>query len=492
MKKGFDQTKYLKLQTEKILERVEKYQKIYLEVGGKLADDLHAARVLPGFDPSSKIQVLKNLKDKMEIIVCVSANDVEQNKIRADHGITYAEETFRLIDDLRDQGLIVNNIVITLFDNQSKIKDFKEMLINLGLEVHIHSKTPGYPTDVDKIVSPDGYGRNSFVKTDKPIVVITAPGPNSGKMATCLSQIYHESQNHQQAGYAKYETFPVWDLPLKHPVNVAYEAATLDLMDVNMIDPFHLEIYGKEAINYNRDIETFPVLRRIFAKIYGRDIYKSPTDMGVNMVGSGIIDDDVVREAAKQEIIRRYYRTKIDNLHNRISDKSLERAILIMNELEIKVTDRKVVSVAHERLAKLRQERPDQVNQVFALEFAPGEITTGKNLEILSPVSTAFLNSLKNLANVDDDVLLISPTILEPLRALKLHQLGFNNLQLNLNEVFLILSVSTTQKLISSKILNQITKLKNTRAHATYLLSENDQKICQALNIDLTMEMNEL
>ncbi|MDO4870518.1 MAG: DUF1846 family protein [Candidatus Saccharibacteria bacterium] len=347
-KNGFDADLYLQLQTTEIMKRVKQFDKLYLEVGGKIVDDLHAARVLPGFDAGAKIKVLQQLREQIEIIVCVSARDLISGKVRGDAGISYTEETLRIVRFFRKNDFLVNNLIITLCDQKNVVQKFIKLFEQDQLEVSIHSRTDGYPNNVDRVVSQNGYGKNSFIKTKRPIVIVTAPGPSSGKMATCLSQIYHEFLHGKRAGYAKYETFPVWNLPLNHPVNLAYEAATLDLADENMIDPYHLTKYGIEAVNYNRDIETFPVLREIFTKIYGHEIYSSPTDMGVNMVASGIIDDEIVMSAARQEIVRRYYKTRMDYALGKIDTLAVERAIRLFKKTNLRLNDSIVTQICQD------------------------------------------------------------------------------------------------------------------------------------------------
>lgn len=404
MKIGFDHNKYLEEQSKYILERVNNFDKLYLEFGGKLLFDLHAKRVLPGFDENAKIKLLHRLKEKVEIVICVYSGDIERNKIRGDFGITYDMDVFRLIDDLREYQLAVNSVVITRYDDQPATTLFINKLERRGIKVYKHRSTKGYPTDIDTIVSDEGYGKNPYIETTKPIVVVTAPGPGSGKLATCLSQLYHEYRRGTFAGYSKFETFPVWNVPLKHPLNIAYEAATVDLKDVNMIDPFHLEAYGETAVNYNRDIEAFPLLKRIIEKITGKEsMYKSPTDMGVNRVGYGIIDDEVVKEASKQEIIRRYFKTGCEYKKGYVDKETFQRTQMIMESLNLKEEDRKVVSVARERLAKLKTEHNDKngICSAIALELSDGTIVTGKKSALMDAASAAILNAIKHFANIN-------------------------------------------------------------------------------------------
>ncbi len=487
LKIGFDQDKYLKLQTKSILERVKKFERLYLEVGGKLIDDLHAKRVLPGFDPHSKLKILSSLKDRLEVIICVSAVDLDRNKIRSDNHLSYADEAIRLINFLREEGILVNNVVITLYDEQKRVKPFKDKLSRMKINVHLHSRTAGYPTDIDLIVSQQGYGQNSFIETERDIVVVTAPGPSSGKMATCLSQIYHESLRGQTVGYAKYETFPVWDLSLEHPVNVAYEAATLDLADANLIDPFHLENYGVMAVNYNRDVETFPVLKRIFDRIYRREIYKSPTDMGVNVVSQAIVDNEIVEEAAKQEIIRRYFATLKDNQLDEIDDQTLEQAALLMEDVGVNLLDRVVVERALKKLKLLKPKASDNFeNQVTAIQLADGQITTGKRSPVLSSVAAAMLNILKMSAGIDDKIYLLSPEILEPINELKRHKIGLQTSDLGLEEVLLALVISAVTNPMAKIVIDQLDFLDGAQLHSTVILSDRDRLVCRKLGVDVT------
>jgi len=421
MKIGFDHKKYLEEQSKFILERVNNYDKLYLEFGGKLLYDLHAKRVLPGFDENAKIKLLHKLREKVEVIICVYSGDIERNKIRGDFGITYDMDVLRLIDDLRSYELDVNSVVITRFEGQPATTVFINKLERRGIKVYKHEATPGYPTDVDIIVSDEGYGKNPYIETEKPIVVVTAPGPGSGKLATCLSQLYHEYKRGKVAGYSKFETFPVWNLPLKHPVNIAYEAATVDLKDVNMIDPFHLDAYNQVTVNYNRDVETFPVLKRIIEKITGEEaVFKSPTDMGVNRVGFGIVDDEVIKEASRQEIISRYFKTGCEYKKGYIDKETFQRSKLIMEELNLKEEDRKVVLPARKYLEKLKSlSQEDDLSTVVAMELNDGTILTGKSSILMDASAAAIINAIKHCANISDELHLISPVILEPIIALK-------------------------------------------------------------------------
>ncbi|QRN85883.1 DUF1846 domain-containing protein [Clostridia bacterium] len=490
MKKGFDPKKYMDEQSAAILERVNDYDKLYLEFGGKLLFDLHAKRVLPGFDENAKIKLLEKLRDKLEIIIAVYAGDIERNKIRGDFGITYDMDVLRLIDDLRNRNLEVNSVVITRYDQQPSANIFMNKLEQRNIKVYTHKATEGYPTDVEKIVSDEGYGANPFIETTKPIVVVTAPGPGSGKLATCLSQLYHEYKNGNVAGYSKFETFPVWNLPLKHPVNIAYEAATVDLNDVNMIDSFHLDAYGEVTINYNRDIESFPVLKRIIEKITKQEsVYQSPTDMGVNRVGFGIYDDEVVQEASRQEVIRRYLKTSCDYKKGLESKASVQRSFLIMEELGLKVEDRSVVLPARNRAACLKKENGDSsICSAMALELDDGTIVTGKGSSLMNASAAAILNAVKKLANIADEIHLISPVVLEPIRSLKTKTLGGDNVTLNCEEILIALSICAATNPTAQLAIDKLTNLRSTQAHCTTILSHSDEKIFQKLGIDVTSD----
>ncbi len=480
MKKGFDNELYLKVQSKKIKERLKKFDnKLYLEFGGKLFDDYHAMRVLPGFEADSKIRMLLELKDICEIVFCINAGDIERNKIRADYGITYDMDVLRLIDQLKALGLQVNSVVITLYKGQPRAESFKRKLEARGMKAYIHTPTKGYPTDVETIVSEDGYGQNPYIETTKPLVVMTAPGPCSGKLATCLSQLYHEYKRGVQAGYAKFETFPVWDLPLKHPVNLAYEAATADLKDVNMIDYFHLEKYGISSVNYNRDLEVFPVLKDILYKITGEEIYASPTDMGVNTIGKCIIDDKVVQEAAKAEIIRRYYQALCDCKTGNGDSETPERIKVLMNELDLKESDRKVVEVA---LKKAEKEK----KHVISLELPNGKIITGKQTELLNPASSLLINAMKELTHIPDEIDLLSPSVLEPIQKFKAKTKEYETL--NLQEVIIALSICSVTNPIIAKAFKNLKKLAGCEAHASYIVTNGDKNEFRNLKINLTME----
>lgn len=489
MKIGFDHNKYLEEQSKYIAQRVDNYDKLYLEFGGKLLNDLHAKRVLPGFDENAKIKVLHKLKDKLEVIICVYAGDIERNKVRGDFGTTYDMEVFRLIDDLRAQDLDVNSVVITRFDNQPATKLFINKLERRGIKVYKHHATKGYPTDIDTIVSDEGYGANPYITTTKPIVVVTAPGPGSGKLATCLSQLYHEYRLGNSAGYSKFETFPVWNVPLKHPLNIAYEAATVDLQDINMIDPFHLEAYGKTAVNYNRDIEAFPLLKRIIEKITKKpSVYKSPTDMGVNRVGFGIVDDEVVKDASCQEIIRRYFKTSCDYKKGYLDADTVKRTKLIMEELDLKEEDRKTVSIARNKLFDLKKKHSNTPQSAIAFELTDGKIITGKRSNVMDATAAAILNSVKTLANINDEIPLISPVILEPITKLKDNILENKNMPLNAEEILVALSICAATNPMAQAALDVIGGLRGTQAHSTNILSKSDEQTLRKLGIDVTSD----
>ncbi|MGL5573415.1 MAG: DUF1846 domain-containing protein, partial [Cetobacterium sp.] len=486
----FDHNKYLEEQSKYILERVNNFDKLYLEFGGKLLFDLHAKRVLPGFDENAKIKLLQKLKEKVEVIICVYAGDIERNKIRGDFGITYDMDVFRLIDDLRERELEVNSVVITRYDDQPSTSLFITKLERRGIKVYKHRATKGYPTDVDTIVSEEGYGKNPFIETTKPIVVVTAPGPGSGKLATCLSQLYHENKRGNAVGYSKFETFPVWNVPLKHPLNIAYEAATVDLKDVNMIDSFHLEAYGETAVNYNRDIEAFPVLKRIIEKITNKEsIYKSPTDMGVNRVGFGITDDEVVREASKQEIIRRYFKTGCEYKKGYVDKETFQRAKLIMEELDLKESDRKVVTAAREHLDKQKQacEKNELLSSV-AMELSNEMIFTGKKSNVLDASSAVLINALKAIAGINDNIHLISPTIIEDITKLKKNTLQSKNLGLDCEEMLIALTISATTNPMAQAALDQLPMLKGAQLHSTTILGKGDEQTLRKLGVDVTSD----
>ena len=478
-KKCFDADKYLKLQKKKILERIKMFDKLYIEFGGKLIDDQHAARTLPGFLPDLKIRLLQEFKDKAEVILCINANAIEKSKIRADHMISYETEVLRLIEFLRSKGILVSSVVITLFDGQKKAKDFAKKLEDYKVKTYFHTFTKGYPTDVDTIVSDEGYGANSYIETTRPLVVVSAPGPNSGKLATSLSQLYHEGKRGVKAGYAKFETFPVWDLPLKHSVNIAYEAATADLSDKNMIDYFHLEKYGKTAVNYNRDLETFPVLREILRRIIGRDIYYSPTDMGVNMIGKCITDNAAAEAAAKDEIIRRYFRAMTDLKKGVVDESVPERIKLLMNELSISEKDRAVVKKAEEK-------RTLAAGLPSAAILVGRKYIVGRKTGYLSPVSSTIINALKHVTKIPDEVDLIAPAVLEPILEIKNKTSNFKESYLKLGEVLLALSISSTTNPVVKKVLSNLDKLKGAEMHATHMVTDDEMIVLSNLGINAT------
>ena len=482
MKYGFDNDKYLKLQSENILKRIEKFDnKLYLEFGGKLFDDFHASRVLPGFKYDIKIELLKTLKEQTEVIFCISANDIQKNKMRADYGITYDMDVMRLIDNLRRQGIEVNSVVITQYNGQAAADTFKNKLDRRNITTYIHQLTKGYPTDIDIIVSDEGYGVNPYIKTTKPLVVVTAPGASSGKLATCLSQLYHEHKRGIKAGYAKFETFPIWNLPLKHPVNLAYEAATADIKDTNMIDSFHLETYNVTAVNYNRDLQVFPILNEILNRITGYDVYKSPTDMGVNMVGFCITDDKIVREAANAEIIRRYFKSLCDYKQGRVDEDTPKRIKVLMNELGLKTTDRKVVEKALLKMSETNK-------PVLAIELADGHIITGKNTEIMTCAASAVINAIKYLTGIDDNIKLLAPEVLEPMLKLKTKLFDNGAALLNLQDVLLGLSICSATNDILITAINNLDKLHNLEAHASFFLNPTDEQMLRCLKINFTSE----
>ncbi|KAB3535766.1 DUF1846 domain-containing protein [Alkaliphilus pronyensis] len=490
MQIGFDHKKYLEEQSKYILERVNNYDKLYLEFGGKLLFDLHAKRVLPGFDENAKIKLLHRLKDKIEVLICVYAGDIERNKIRGDFGITYDMDVLRMIDDLRAFELEVNSVVITRYDGQPATNVFMNRLKQRGIKVYTHSKTKGYPTDIDTIVSDEGYGQNPYIETTKPIVVVTAPGPGSGKLSTCLNQLYHEHKKGKAAGYSKFETFPVWNIPLKHPLNIAYEAATADLKDVNMIDSFHLDAYDNIAVNYNRDIETFPILKRIIEKITGEEsVYKSPTDMGVNRVGFGIINDAVIKEASRQEIIRRHFKIACEFKKGYVDRETYDRIKLIMEELNLKQEDRRVVVYARDRSAKLKElTNGNEVCPAVAIELEDGTILTGKGSKEMEATAAVILNAVKYLAKISDEIHLISPLILEPIRSLKANTLGSNNTALNCEEILIALSICAATNPMAQVAMEKLSMLKGCQAHSTTILLSNDEEIYRRLGIDITSE----
>jgi len=480
MKIGFDNDKYLRMQSEHIRERISKFgDKLYLEFGGKLFDDYHASRVLPGFQPDSKLRMLLQLADQAEIVIAISAADIEKNKIRGDLGITYDVDVLRLIQAFRDSGLYVGSVVITRYTPAAD--QFKTKLQSMGVKVYRHYSIDGYPANVPLIVSEDGYGKNEYIETTRPLVIVTAPGPGSGKMATCLSQLYHENRRGIKAGYAKFETFPVWNLPLNHPVNLAYEAATADLNDVNMIDPFHLEAYGVTTVNYNRDVEIFPVLSAMFEGIYGSCPYKSPTDMGVNMAGNCIVDDEACREAGRQEIIRRWYKSMNRLVEGDAEKSEVTKIEFLMKQAGVTTANRPVV---HAALLKAEVTGAPAA----AIELPDGRIVTGKTSELLGASAAVLLNAVKTLGDIPDEIKLISPTVIEPVQALKINYLGSKNPRLHTDEILIALSMNAASDPNAAKALEQLKKLRGCQAHTSVMLSEVDIRILNKLGLQLTSE----
>jgi len=482
-KTGFDNEAYLQRQSEQIGKRISEFGgKLYLEFGGKLFDDYHASRVLPGFQPDSKLQMLLKLRDQAEIVIVINSDHIENNKIRGDIGITYDADVLRLIDAFRGIGLYVGSVCITHFRGQAGAATFKKKLESCGLKVFIHYPIEGYPYDVKYIVSDDGFGKNEYIETTRPLVVITAPGPGSGKMATCLSQLYHENMRGIKAGYAKFETFPIWNLPLKHPVNLAYEAATADLDDINMIDPYHLDAYGVTTVNYNRDVEVFPVLNAIFEKIYGQSPYKSPTDMGVNMAGYCIIDDEECRKASKDEIIRRYFKTLCQRKKGMVPESAVKKVEMLMRQAQISVDDRPVVKAALTR----SQETDGQ--PAVAIELPDGRIITGKTTPLLGAASAALLNAVKVYSDIEKPIKLIDPKIIEPIQKLKLKTLGNHNPRLHSDETLIALSISANSNSSAEEAYKHLECLRGCEAHSTVILSQVDEDVYRKLGINLTSE----
>ncbi|MFA4889557.1 MAG: DUF1846 domain-containing protein [Candidatus Omnitrophota bacterium] len=494
-KNGFDNEKYLSEQTAAITDRVKKFgNKLYLEFGGKLCFDYHAARVLPGYDPNVKIRLLQQLKDKLDIVLCIYAGDIEKGRVRGDFGITYDAATLKLIDDLRKWGLGILAVVITRFANQPSAIIFKNKLERRGVKVYLHYPIEGYPADIDTIVGDKGFGKNEFVETKNPIVIVTAPGPNSGKLACCLSQLYHEHKRGVNAGYAKFETFPIWNLPLKHPVNVAYEAATADIQDFNLVDPFHLNIYNKAAINYNRDVESFPILKLILSRIFDKGAslptYNSPTDMGVNRAGFGIVDDKAVQEAAKQELIRRYFRYHGEYVLGIERKETVDRVMLLMEELGVKVAERLVVEAA--RKAGDEAEAKGKGNEGIycgaALELSDGRIITGKNSKLMHAASSLILNAAKVLANIPDEILLLSPHIINQIAKLKEGILAAESESLDLEEALIALSISAAANHTAELAMHKLPALRGTEVHLTHIPTPGDEVGLKRLGVNLTTD----
>ena len=483
MKKiGFDNEKYFKLQKEKIQERIELFDnKLYMEFGGKLFDDFHAARVLPGFHYDNKAELLMQMRDDLEVVIAINALDIEHNKIRSDNALSYDQELLRLIDSFRDMGLYVSSVVITRFDGQESSMKFKRKLENLGMKVYLHYRIDGYPSNVPFILSEKGFGRNDYIETTRPLVMITAPGSGSGKMAVCLSQLYQDSIKGLKSGYAKFETFPVWNLPLKHPVNLAYESATADLNDVNIIDPFHFSEYNIVATSYNRDADVFPVLKSVFKSIYGDSPYNSPTDMGVNVIGSCILDDEIVSKAAKDEIIRRYLVAVVNHRKDKEKIETVNKLEMLMNTCELDVSDRKIVGIANDIAKKTG-------NPAVAMELADGRIVTGKTSSLLGSASACLLNALKTIANIDDDIHLISSSVIKPVQELKVNSLGNTNPLLHIDEVLIMLSVAATENKYAKLAIDHIPDLAGSEMHSSVILSSTDRNVLKLLHINLTTD----
>ena len=479
---GFDNQQYIETQSARIRERIGQFGgKLYLEFGGKLFDDFHASRVLPGFEPDSKIRMLQQLRDDVEIVVTICAGDIEKNKVRGDLGISYDEDVLRLIDIFQGMDLYVGSVVITRYSGQPAADAFLKRLNALGVKAYLHYPIPGYPHKVDVIVSDQGYGRNDYIETSRPLVVVTAPGPGSGKMAACLSQLYHEHKRGRKAGYAKFETFPIWNLPLKHPVNLAYEAATADLNDVNMIDPYHLEAYGATAVNYNRDIEVFPVLNAMFETIAGASPYKSPTDMGVNMAGFCVTDDEAVREAAKMEILRRYYKVRRDYRLGQVGEEAVRKVESVMTQAGVEISMRRVAAPALEKAAETGE-------PAGAIELPDGTIVTGKTTALLGACSAMLINALKRLGGINQDIHLISPNFIEPIQRLKTGYLGNKNPRLHTDEVLMALTISAATNPAAELALKQLGRLRGCEAHSSVLLSQVDDNVFRNLGVNLTCE----
>ena len=479
---AFDNELYIRSQSAHIRNRIEQFGgKLYLEFGGKLYDDHHASRVLPGFCPDSKLRMLLQLKDKVEMVIAINAADIEKNKIRGDLGITYDRDVIRLIDVFRSFGLYVSSVVLTRYQATDLTRAFSSRLETMGVRVYHHYDIPGYPSNISHIVSDEGYGKNDFIETTRELVVVTAPGPGSGKLATCMSQLFHEHKRGIQCGYAKFETFPVWDLPLNHPVNLAYEAATADLSDVNMIDPFHLEAYGRTTVNYNRDVEAFPVLVAMFERILGECPYKSPTDMGVNMVGSSIVDDEAAREASRQEILRRYYDAICDQKQGKAGGSTVVKLELLMKKAGVLPEERRVVAPALERAAETGK-------PAAAMELPDGTIVTGKTSDLLGASAALLLNALKALGGISDDLHLISPTVIGPIQHLKVDHFGNRNPRLHTDEVLIALSISAATDPTAEKAMEQLPKLRGCQVHSSVILSPVDEKTFKRLGVQLTCE----
>lgn len=482
MQIGFDNDKYIQLQAEHIRQRIDQFGgKLYLEFGGKLFDDYHASRVLPGFEPDSKIRMLQSMTDEVEIVIAINANDIEKSKVRGDLGITYDEDVLRLMDIFRSMGFMVGSVVITRYENQPDADAFRKRLTDMGITSYLHYSIPGYPYDIDGIVSEEGYGKNDYIRTSRPLVVVTAPGPGSGKMATCLSQIYHEYQHGIVAGYAKFETFPIWNLALNHPVNIAYEAATADLGDDNIIDPFHLEAYGKTTVNYNRDVEIFPVLRSMMERIAGESPYKSPTDMGVNMAGYAIVDDEACREASNNEIVRRYFSAAVEQKRTGVEDCGLNKIEMLMNKAGI------TANLSPARSAALLKAETTG-KPAGAMQLPDGKVVTGKTGNLLGAASALLMNALKGVSGVDDDVDVISDDVLEPICHLKTEHLGNRNPRLHSNETLLALTISSSTNPLAELLIDNADKLRGCDAYFSVIISSTDEKLYKTLGINVCCE----
>ncbi|XCY70333.1 DUF1846 domain-containing protein [Streptococcus iniae] len=480
--KAFDSEKYLTLQRDHILERISQFDgKLYMEFGGKMLEDYHAARVLPGYEPDNKIKLLKELKDQVEIVITINANNIEHSKARGDLGISYDQEVFRLIDTFNALDIYVGSVVITQYNNQAAADLFRKQLDKNDIASYLHYPIKGYPTDINHIISAEGMGKNDYIKTSRNLIVVTALGPGSGKLATCMSQIYHDQINGITSGYAKFETFPVWNLPLHHPVNLAYEAATADLDDVNMIDPFHLETYGKTAVNYNRDIEVFPVLNRTFERILKQSPYASPTDMGVNMVGYSIVDEKAAIEASKQEIIRRYYQTLVDFKAERVSASAVKKIELLMNDIGVSPEDRKVTVVAREKAEKTGA-------PALALELPDDQIVTGKTSELFGPTAAVVINAIKKLAHIDKQTHLIEPEYVKPIQGLKVEHLGSQNPRLHSNEILIALAITAMNSPEADLAMKELGKLNGSEAHSTVTLTDEDKNVLRKLGVNVTFD----
>lgn len=479
---AFDSNKYLNLQRDHILERISQFDgKLYMEFGGKMLEDYHAARVLPGYEPDNKIKLLKELKEQVEIVIAINANNIEHSKARGDLGISYDQEVFRLIDKFNTLDIYVGSVVITQYNNQPAADAFRKQLEKNGIASYLHYPIKGYPTDINHIISSEGMGKNDYIKTSRNLIVVTAPGPGSGKLATCMSQMYHDQINGVKSGYAKFETFPVWNLPLHHPVNLAYEAATADLDDVNMIDPFHLETYGKTAVNYNRDIEVFPVLNRTFERILSKSPYASPTDMGVNMVGFSIVNEEAALKASKQEIIRRYYQTLVDFKAEQVTESAVKKIELLMNDIDVTPDDRHVTVAAHQKAEQTGQ-------PALALQLPNGQIVTGKTSELFGPTAAVIINAIKTLAKIDKTTHLIEPEYVKPIQGLKVNHLGSHNPRLHSNEILIALAITAMTSEEANLAMKELGNLKGSEAHSTVILTEEDKNVLRKLGVNITFD----